>query len=181
MRSTNLQSEPLWYSEDLPAEILLPQGRRANLCDLSSCCNATASPGPSFPFDHYVFLTLTSLQRSRVYNSSKNVDRAAISGLILYLLHNSCVLWYERFNFFPKQADLYSALTHPTGGEVKANKREELPHKRCVHRQVQRLCVDRRPAVHLEKVRPHVAVKQDVVTWCQGFKLSLFFFSPSSL
>ena len=64
---------------------------------------------------------------------------------------------------------------------MKANKREELSHKRCVHSQVHRLCVDRRPAVHLEKVRPHVAVKEDVVTWGQGLKLSLFFFSPSSL
>ena len=56
VQSTNLQSEPLWYSEDLPAEILLPQGRRANLCDLSSCCNATASPGPSFPFGQHIIL-----------------------------------------------------------------------------------------------------------------------------
>ena len=68
MQSTNLESEPLWYSEDLLAEILLPQGRRANLCDLSSCCNATASPGPSFPLwsAHHFVSWLSPLCRDLV-------------------------------------------------------------------------------------------------------------------
>ena len=60
-----------------------------------------------------------------MYNSSKNVDRAAISGLSLYLLHNSCVLLYKKVQFLPKAWRPLKCFdsSHRRGGESQQERR----------------------------------------------------------